>query len=889
MGSPRWSGLLRCRCVVIPPSPGRANCASPPGPGLGALAPQPFGPLGQLGKEQTLPDAENLFSRYGVGFGQTDSTPHGGTYSVGFELLEYVQQQDGGPTETVPEAPEAYGNCSGSHTTRAASYETAPTLAPWSSPEVGMVVRHSPGPSNTGLPPNLHPVVRPCVSPGWSAPGTAVRRGGVSGARPSLNESVRTTRGPHPPPVCSIHLDDPVFAVAGEDVILPCSVKPNISVVDMRVEWFRPGLKDSQLVHLYDDHEDRNTEQIESYRGRTELIHQELQTGNASLKLLTVQVSDEGRYKCFIQSKSWYDDAIINVKVEVDGRPPVITVDGFDHSGGLRLQCESEGWYPEPVLEWLNSEEVSLSSETTEGVADGFSVKHTITVHHRDDKIHCKVKLRHHVLETQIITTMNVILDADTAHLHLIVSRDGKQVKSGNRQTKGVDGRKDRFNDYLGVLGKNGFSSRCFYFEVQVKGQTEWYLGVTRESVNRKGLIRLSPMNGYWTVCLRDGGYWAYELSHVSLSLSVDPQRVGVFVDYETGLVSFYDVQLACSATLSRTVPSSPPQHRSRPRPSSTSCPDVVLHLPPFRRRQCPSLLVAVGALLHPPEGYGSWVDSERRMASSLSPTTPPIASGQENASLAGPSGDTGSPPRSLISSYLLTFLRTANTELKHQSPSKMKFICLTLLIISGITDSRSEQYEVVGAADPVFVVAGEDVILPCSVKPNISVVDMRVEWFRPDLKNSLVHLYEDHEDRNAESYGERTELNHQELQRGDASLKLSSVRVSDEGRYKCFIQSKSWYDDATVDVSVEAVGRPPVITVDGFDDSGGLHLQCESEGWYPEPVLEWLNSEGVRFTHRNTDGFSVKHSITLTRVGKIHCRVKLRHHVLETQIITKT
>ncbi len=109
---------------------------------------------------------------------------------------------------------------------------------------------------------------------------------------------------------------DPVFAVAGEDVILPCSVKPNISVVDMRVEWFRLDLKDSQLVHLYDDHKDRNTDQIQYYRGRTELIHQELQTGDASLKLLTVQVTDEGRYKCFIQFKSWSDDATVDFIVE---------------------------------------------------------------------------------------------------------------------------------------------------------------------------------------------------------------------------------------------------------------------------------------------------------------------------------------------------------------------------------------------------------------------------------------------------------------------------------------------------------------------------------------------------------------------------------------------
>uniref|UniRef100_A0A671T9U6 Ig-like domain-containing protein n=1 Tax=Sinocyclocheilus anshuiensis TaxID=1608454 RepID=A0A671T9U6_9TELE len=176
---------------------------------------------------------------------------------------------------------------------------------------------------------------------------------------------------------------------------------------------------------------------------------------------------------------------------------------------------------------------------------------------------------------------------------------------------------------------------------------------------------------------------------------------------------------------------------------------------------------------------------------------------------------------------------------------------CLVLLSFS-----VTEQYEVVGPVYPVFAVAGEDVILPCSVKPNINVVDMRVEWNRPNLKDSqLVHLYEDHEDRNTDqiqSYRGRTKLNHQELQRGDASLKLSSVQVSDEGRYKCFIQSKSWSDDATVDFIVE--GCLPVITVDGFDDSGGLRLQCESEGWNPEPDLEWRNSEGISLTHSDSD-----------------------------------
>ncbi len=138
---------------------------------------------------------------------------------------------------------------------------------------------------------------------------------------------------------------------------------------------------------------------------------------------------------------------------------------------------------------------------------------------------------------------MNVILDADTAHRRLIVSDDGKQVKYGN--TERVERGKDRFDGYLGVVGKEGFSSGCFYFEVQVKGQTKWDLGVARKSSYREGAIdlTLSPERGYWIVRRRYEEYQARDSSAYSLSLSVDPQRVGVFVNYENGLVSFYDVE----------------------------------------------------------------------------------------------------------------------------------------------------------------------------------------------------------------------------------------------------------------------------------------------------------------------------------------------------------
>ncbi|XP_073714027.1 butyrophilin subfamily 1 member A1-like [Misgurnus anguillicaudatus] len=458
---------------------------------------------------------------------------------------------------------------------------------------------------------------------------------------------------------------DPLLAVSGEDVILPCSLKPNISAVNMRVEWFRLDLKDS-VVHLYEDHEDKNTNQLQSYRGRTEVFKDELQKGNTSLKLSRVKVSDEGLYKCFIEYKSWSDDLTVDLSVEAVGSPPLITVDGFDVSGGLHLQCESKGWYPEPELVWLDSEGVTLTSETTntQRETDGFRVKHMITVYNRDSKYHCRVTMRHHMMETEIITSskmfnslrssvilisvgsvlgvfgviavilivvfiyrhralnissvsgvqcevfqvycrftssstehsrlqrkkqreeerlqseerriknererlsmiekgtvgslksllrkyaVNVTLDPDSAHPLLIVSDDGKQVRyeEQSRTVKDEDQKSNnKFDERLCVLGNEGFTSGCFYYEVEVKGLSRWFVGVARESVKRKGLIWLNPENGYWMAGLRGGGYRASEdSSSVPLSLSVNPQRVGVFVDYEEGRVSFYDVESMC-------------------------------------------------------------------------------------------------------------------------------------------------------------------------------------------------------------------------------------------------------------------------------------------------------------------------------------------------------
>ncbi|XP_068458610.1 E3 ubiquitin-protein ligase TRIM21-like isoform X2 [Clinocottus analis] len=142
-------------------------------------------------------------------------------------------------------------------------------------------------------------------------------------------------------------------------------------------------------------------------------------------------------------------------------------------------------------------------------------------------------------------SAVDVTLDPDTAHPKLILSDDGKQVKLGDVK-KNLPDNPERFDTGVNVLAKQSFSSGRFYFEVQVKGKTKWDLGVVRESINRKRNIILSPQKGFWTICLmNENQYYALDDPPVRLSLRSGPQKVGVFVDYEEGLVSFHDVDAA--------------------------------------------------------------------------------------------------------------------------------------------------------------------------------------------------------------------------------------------------------------------------------------------------------------------------------------------------------
>ncbi|KAK9978957.1 hypothetical protein ABG768_020693 [Culter alburnus] len=133
-----------------------------------------------------------------------------------------------------------------------------------------------------------------------------------------------------------------------------------------------------------------------------------------------------------------------------------------------------------------------------------------------------------------IVQNTPVILDPNTAHPRLVLSDDLTSVRNSENDQP-VPDNPERFDRYPCVLGSEGFNSGTHCWDMEVKESSDWILGVTTASNQRKGCDFFNT--DVWSVEYDVEGL--DEPCGFPVKRKLD--RVRVNLDYDGGTVSFSD------------------------------------------------------------------------------------------------------------------------------------------------------------------------------------------------------------------------------------------------------------------------------------------------------------------------------------------------------------
>ncbi|KAM8756286.1 E3 ubiquitin-protein ligase TRIM35-like [Acanthopagrus schlegelii] len=137
----------------------------------------------------------------------------------------------------------------------------------------------------------------------------------------------------------------------------------------------------------------------------------------------------------------------------------------------------------------------------------------------------------------EMVSYTPVILDPNTANPELIVSEDLTSV-TGEKKLK-LPENPERIQMHPIVLGSEAFNSGTHDWDVAVRHDAFWALGVVRDSVRRKEEIP----TGFWEIRFLDGKYTAVSPPLPDKVLPVkNLQRIRVHLDFDKAKLSFYDL-----------------------------------------------------------------------------------------------------------------------------------------------------------------------------------------------------------------------------------------------------------------------------------------------------------------------------------------------------------
>uniref|UniRef100_A0A3P8WQH3 Uncharacterized protein n=1 Tax=Cynoglossus semilaevis TaxID=244447 RepID=A0A3P8WQH3_CYNSE len=137
-----------------------------------------------------------------------------------------------------------------------------------------------------------------------------------------------------------------------------------------------------------------------------------------------------------------------------------------------------------------------------------------------------------------MVTYTPVILDPNTAEPHLVIGADLRTVLYRTTETALVKN-PERFDRFITVLGSDGFTSGKHSWEVEVRHDVNWAVGVVKATSRRKG----ETLTDFWEIWFEDNKYRAFAPSHTDrvLTLRQHIQIIRVTLDWDRGKLIFSD------------------------------------------------------------------------------------------------------------------------------------------------------------------------------------------------------------------------------------------------------------------------------------------------------------------------------------------------------------
>uniref|UniRef100_A0A3B4UN11 Butyrophilin subfamily 3 member A2-like n=1 Tax=Seriola dumerili TaxID=41447 RepID=A0A3B4UN11_SERDU len=213
----------------------------------------------------------------------------------------------------------------------------------------------------------------------------------------------------------------------GSDVTLPCSITGDIE--SRRFDWKKDGQKE---VYVYDsglDYSQGLSGQHEQFKGRVSHFPGELKNGNASITIRNTTVADSGNYTCEFKHlsnqkflmKLLVGECFHHTADYLQMRLLVVR-EYFNKKVHKCLKCEVQGAFPQPTLQWQDSDGKVLPAEeprvSERGGRYSITLQTTVTSI-TTNRFHCVAKQENigHVVNAEIIVPSKISLSGFTLHV----------------------------------------------------------------------------------------------------------------------------------------------------------------------------------------------------------------------------------------------------------------------------------------------------------------------------------------------------------------------------------------------------------------------------------------------------------------------------------------